>query len=80
MAKLKINDFELGDKVVHASSSRVTMIVTEIDLDRNEISCRWMNEKKETQSEKFIPQELVKFDSINFGIYVGPNNRDKYRY
>jgi hypothetical protein len=80
MAKLNINDFELGDKVVHASSSSTIMIVTEIDTDRSQITCRWVNLNKETQSDKFIPQELIKYESLSRGIYNGPNNRDKHHY
>lgn len=71
MAKLNANNFELGDKVNHVSNSSIIMAVIEIHADRNEIICRWVDVKGNTQTQSFIPQELAKQNGFNPGIYLG---------
>ena len=71
MEKFNTNDFELGDKVNHVSNASIIMAVIEIHSDRNEIICRWIDSKGNTQIQSFIPQELVKEKGFSTGIYLG---------
>ncbi len=71
MGKLNINDFELGDKVNHVSNTTLLMAVIEIHTDRNEIICRWVDSKGNSQTQGFIPQELAKERPFDSGIYLG---------
>ena len=70
MAKLNANDFELGDKVNHVSNSTIKMAVIEIHTDRNEIICRWVDAKGNTQIQSFISQELEKEKPFSTGMYL----------
>jgi len=55
-----INDFHLGECVYHASNNKYKMIITEIDIEADEISCRWIDKNGQPKSEEFSPVELVK--------------------
>lgn len=70
MTKLSIADFELGDKVNHSSNTSLIMVVIQIHTDRNEIICRWVDSKGVTQTQTFIPQELVKEKPYDPGIFL----------
>jgi hypothetical protein len=71
MEKLNINDFELGDKVNHISNKILLMAVIEIHADQNEIICRWVDSKGNSQTQGFIPQELAKEKPFDTRIYLG---------
>ena len=71
MSTLNINDFELGGKVHHSTNTSITMSVIEINKDRTEITCRWIDKKGNSQKENFIPQELIKELPSDTGIFLG---------
>ncbi len=71
MGKLNINDFELGDKVNHVSNSTLLMVVIQIHTDNNEIICRWVDSKSNSQTQGFIPQELAKEKPYEPDIFLG---------
>lgn len=72
MSKLKITDFETGDKVVHISNYSLVMVVIQVDTTRNEIKCRWVDKKSNAQTESFLPEELSKYKpSPTGGLYLG---------
>jgi len=72
MSKLKITDFETGDKVVHVSNYTLVMAVIQIYIERNEVKCRWIDKKGTSQTENFLPEELSKYKPDPAGgIYFG---------
>jgi hypothetical protein len=78
MEKLNINDFELGDKVNHSSNTRQLMVVIQIHPDPNEIICRWIDSKGISQTQAFIPQELIKEKPYNPGMYFRKNSHETF--
>ena len=71
MAKLNINDFELGDKVNHVSNSNILMAVVQIHKEQNQIICRWMDSKGNVQDKPFIPEELEKEKPLSTRLHFG---------
>ena len=69
MAQYTINDFKKGDKVYHQSNRRPIMVVIEIKESLNEILCRWIDQKGNTQTNEFMPEELGKWDDIKLNIF-----------
>lgn len=60
MAKYTIKDFSKGDEVYHLSNKKLIMVAVDILTDENEISCRWIDDKGQTQCVEFMPEELGK--------------------
>ena len=70
MAKYRIEDFSVGDKVYHLSNSQLQMVVIEINKTMNEISCRWVDKSGISQREQFMSEELGKSGDIGPSISV----------
>ncbi len=60
MSKYKINDFKKGDEVYHLSNRSLKMVVIEINVDLNEITCRWLDKNGSIQTIGFMAEELGK--------------------
>ncbi len=71
MSKLKISDFNIGDDVYHKSNSKLKMVVIQIHTELNEVTCRWVDTKGQTQKNNFFPEELNKADTFSSPIYLG---------
>lgn len=71
MGKSKITDFNIGDDVYHKSNPKLTMVVVQIHIELNEVTCRWVDTKGQTQKNNFLPEELNKADSFSSQIYLG---------
>jgi uncharacterized protein YodC (DUF2158 family) len=70
MGEYSINDFQIGDSVYHLSNTGLIMIVIEININRNEVSCRWVAKAGTRHVEEFLPQELGKASDFGPGIYA----------
>lgn len=70
MGKLTINDFNIGDNIVHKSNRKLNMVVIQIHTEINEITCRWVDTKGQTQKNNFLPEELDKTDTFSSPIYL----------
>lgn len=68
MTKYTIKDFSKGDKVYHLSNIKQIMIAIEINENKNEISCRWTDEKGSAKCVEYIPEELGKEDDLRPGV------------
>ncbi len=64
MTKCSIKDFSKGDQVYHLSNTKLKMVAVEIITEENEISCRWVDDKGQTQCVEFMPEELGKSDDL----------------
>jgi uncharacterized protein YodC (DUF2158 family) len=67
MKNYTINDFKIGEKVYHLSTSGYPtffMIVIEIHKETNEITCRWQDATGEVKKQDFIPEELGKTSDL----------------
>lgn len=71
MSKLKISDFNIGDDVYHKSNQKLKMVVVQIHVDLNEVTCRWVDTKGQSQKNNFLPVELNKADTFSIPIYLG---------
>lgn len=60
MAKYSINDFQIGDTVYHLSNTSLKMVAIQINIELNEITCRWVDKNGKLQIVDFMPQELGK--------------------
>lgn len=60
MAKYKLTDFKKGDEVYHLSNISIKMVVIDINIDLNEISCRWLDKNGAIQVLGFMAEELGK--------------------
>jgi len=57
MKDYKLEDFPLGTPVYHKSNTDILMIV--IDLNKNEVTCRWVDKKGTKVKEDFMFFELL---------------------
>ena len=64
MAKYKLTDFKKGDEVYHLSNTSIKMVVIDINIDLNEISCRWLDKNGAIQILGFMAEELGKKDDL----------------
>ena len=71
MSKLKISDFSIGDDVYLKSNQKLKMVVIQIHVDLNEMTCRWVDAKGQSQKNNFLPGELNKADTFPMPIYLG---------
>ena len=71
MSKLEITDFKIGDDVYHKSNPKLKMVVVQIHTELNEVTCRWVDMKGQTQKNNFLPEELNKADTFSSPIYLG---------
>ena len=71
MGKLKITDFNIGDDVYHKSNQKLKMVVIQIHAELNEVTCRWVDTKCQTQKNNFLAEELNKADTFSSPIYLG---------
>lgn len=68
MANYTINDFAIGDRVYHLSNSSLKMVIIEIHVDINEISCRWIDKEGKVQCVEFMAEELGKTSDLKANI------------
>jgi hypothetical protein len=71
MGKYSIQDFSIGDEVYHLSNKKLLMVVIEINVDLNQVICRWIDSSGKSTSRDFIPQELGKSDDLKIRITYG---------
>jgi len=69
MGKYTINDFQVGDSVYHLSNTRLIMIVIDVNINPDELSCRWVDQAGNRHAEEYLPQELGKKSDL------GPRTR-----
>lgn len=53
-----INDFKKGDTVYHLSNTSLVMVVVDTNVQLNEVTCRWVDNKGQVQKMEFMPEEL----------------------
>jgi len=60
MAKYAARHFNPGERVYHTSNSNFMMVTIKIDVDKNEITCRWVDKDGQVRSTIFMAEELGK--------------------
>lgn len=60
-----VNDFKIGDKVYHVTAPTIVMVIIEVNSD--DLSCRWLDKNGTKHVEEFLPQELEKVSDRGFG-------------
>lgn len=56
----KINDFQIGDKVIHKSNDDCLMVVFDLDIENNNIFCEWIDKLGHSQAQSFDFRVLEK--------------------
>ena len=64
MGKYTIKDFKIGDAVYHITNEYLIMAITDMNIDENKISCRWLDSDGKVQTSVFIAQELGKAEEL----------------
>ena len=64
MKKYSIHDFTIGDQVYHLSNTKLHMVVIELHVDTNLVTCKSTDSSMNSTSRDFIPQELGKLDDL----------------
>jgi hypothetical protein len=55
-----IKDFIKGDLAYHLSKPDFIMVVIEVNIELNEVLCTWTDNKNQSKSNVFQPEELGK--------------------
>src|SRR4030066_1598527 len=50
MGKYTIKDFKIGGAVYHITNEYLIMAITDMNIDENKISCRWLDSDGKVQS------------------------------
>lgn len=64
MAKLTLNDLEVGDVVYHVTNLTQRMAVSGLDEEVEDVHCRWIDSKGKESTGMFKAQELTKDGGI----------------
>ena len=64
MGKYSIKDFKIGDAVYHITNEYLIMAITDININKNKISCRWFDSDGKVQTAVFAAQELGKAEEL----------------
>jgi len=64
MGKYTLKDFKIGEAVYHLSNKKLIMVVIQINMEMNEVTCRWIDERGQIQIIEFMPEELGKSSDL----------------